>query len=1216
MKKLMKQVSAMALALVVCFSQTGMSALASNANRAFTEPTIELISVEETIEETTEAVVEETTETVEEATGEVVETTEETVEETIEETSEETTETVAETTEETVEETAETVEETTETVEETTETVEETTETVEETTETVEETTETAEETEDLFPGLGSASDLSKAQIANKEELSSFAKTIGGYEPNVDYVEGEILVDAETLEDAEKYAEAYNGVLAGYNENRKIARIELAEGVTVQQAVSASKAITTKSENAVVLPAAWPNYLSYTCEEDTDVELEASVSGISGYNDTSLASQWYHEYMGSEYAWAEGYTGAGVTVAVIDTGIRKTHQDLSANTVNGKAFIDCYSPSDVVEVDNNDYKGHGSHVAGIIAADGNNSYGGSGVAPDAKVRSYRVFGSSGGASTWDIIYAVDAAVADGNDIINMSLGGPGYYKPYHNAVKDAIKSGVAVFVAAGNENSNGGDVYPANFKEACTIGALNLSGGAATFSNYGSHVDLAFPGVDIYSTYNQSDSSYTNMNGTSMATPAAAGAAAVILSAQPSALKGKKGSAKVNALVKIMQTAAKKSSSSGMGKGTTYLPKALGLSGVDGTPVAPKFNMAKGTYTTESISVKITAETGKKIYYSTNGKNPTFKNGVATNATLYTGPVTITGAANVTLKAIAVNTNGKTSKVASAKYTLKPKQVNTVTLTQANNIKTLAQGKNFTLKTTFAPAYATDKAVDWSVSPAGTGVTVKNGKVTASKNATTGSYTVTAKMKNYGTVYATYTFTVIESKAMTSKVALETTKATLTRKPGEVSPIVNLGSGVTITYANGTTATTAASLYWSSNKTSVATVSSSGVVTALSAGSATITAMAKDGSGKKATAKITVVDNVTSIVISGSDDVAKGKSITLKATVTPAKSKNAKLNWTITPAGTGVTVKNGKVTASKNATTGTYTVKAATKDGSVTSAAFSVKVVDAPITKIAFANKSETIFSTAGAASAPTTIQLKPVVTGGDASLVEYKSSAPGVATVSRTGLVTAKAPGKTTITCASTDGSNKKATVTINVNVPMSAIKIAPKGAATQYVAVGGKVTYGALIYNAYGAATNSKVTWEVANTSIATVDKNSGTVKGVATGTTQLIARAADGCKVYGTYNITVVKAPKYFTLEVGDYTWYSDAFELILVLNTDAGIIDYTAGYTVSISNGKNASVYDNYTNAVDLLFTKSGTYTVKVKLLDGSNKTATYKLRLRL
>jgi uncharacterized protein YjdB len=211
---------------------------------------------------------------------------------------------------------------------------------------------------------------------------------------------------------------------------------------------------------------------------------------------------------------------------------------------------------------------------------------------------------------------------------------------------------------------------------------------------------------------------------------------------------------------------------------------------------------------------------------------------------------------------------------------------------------------------------------------------------------------------------------------------------------------------------------------WESSKESVATVSSSGKVTAKKAGTATITCYATDGSGKKATCKITVTAPVTKVKLDAtSKTIAKGKSVTLKATVSPSDATNKAVTWKSSNKSVATVSSNGKVTAKK---VGTATITCTTKDGKKTA---TCKItVKTPVTKVKL-NKTGATIKTGK------TLTLKATVTPGKAyQKVTWKSSNTKVATVSSSGKVTAKKKGTATITCTAADGSGKKVTCKITV--------------------------------------------------------------------------------------------------------------------------------------------------------------------------------------
>ncbi len=245
-------------------------------------------------------------------------------------------------------------------------------------------------------------------------------------------------------------------------------------------------------------------------------------------------------------------SGSGVIVAVVDTGIDKNHPDITANVWtnskeipdngiddDGNGYIDDTEGWNFTDDTNNpvDDYGHGTHVAGTIAAQGNNGTGIIGVAPNAKVMNVKALTKDGGYDSL-IGYAIHYAADNGADVINCSFGGPGSSPPLEEAIDYAYKLGAVVVVAAGNDA--GADVRnysPAGFHNVITVAALDNAGQVAGFSNIGNGIDVAAPGVDILSLRASGTTMgtpvndyYTRANGTSMATPHVAGLAALILS--------------------------------------------------------------------------------------------------------------------------------------------------------------------------------------------------------------------------------------------------------------------------------------------------------------------------------------------------------------------------------------------------------------------------------------------------------------------------------------------------------------------------------------------------------------------------------------------------------------------------------------------------------------------------------------------------------------
>ena len=219
-------------------------------------------------------------------------------------------------------------------------------------------------------------------------------------------------------------------------------------------------------------------------------------------------------------AW--DYTeGAGVRVAVIDTGIDSTHPDLAGKVDGGYSAIQDSEAPDTYQDDN----GHGTHVAGTIAAS-RNGKGVVGVAPRARLYAVKVLDSDGSGSLSDVIKGIIWCANNGIQVANMSLGAPQGSDAMERALRYAKARGVVVVAAAGN--SGGAVGYPGAYPEVIAVSASDWNDHIAAFSSRGPEVDFIAPGVDILST--QMGGDYITMSGTSMATPHVTGLAALAVS--------------------------------------------------------------------------------------------------------------------------------------------------------------------------------------------------------------------------------------------------------------------------------------------------------------------------------------------------------------------------------------------------------------------------------------------------------------------------------------------------------------------------------------------------------------------------------------------------------------------------------------------------------------------------------------------------------------
>jgi thermitase len=251
-------------------------------------------------------------------------------------------------------------------------------------------------------------------------------------------------------------------------------------------------------------------------------------------NDPFYSSQWAHPKIQSPSAWDLFRGTPTVIIALCDTGVRLDHEDFQGALVSGYNSASGVPQSGGGQV--NDINGHGSHTAGIAAAQANNAKGIAGVGWNFKIMPIRVTNSSGGGSS--IAALTDGArwAADnGARVISTSYSGvdAAAVQTTGNYIKTQ-RNGIYVW-AAGNAGQN---LNWFDHVDVTIVGATDSGDNRASFSNYGPAMDIVAPGVSIYSCYNSSSSGYTWMDGTSMACPCAAGVAAMIIGANPSAVSG------------------------------------------------------------------------------------------------------------------------------------------------------------------------------------------------------------------------------------------------------------------------------------------------------------------------------------------------------------------------------------------------------------------------------------------------------------------------------------------------------------------------------------------------------------------------------------------------------------------------------------------------------------------------------------------------------
>ncbi|TCZ78935.1 peptidase S8 [Paenibacillus albiflavus] len=239
------------------------------------------------------------------------------------------------------------------------------------------------------------------------------------------------------------------------------------------------------------------------------------------YNGSQMIP-WGVNQIKAPFAWKKSL-GNKISIGVIDTGIDPMHPDLRAAASRG---INLLFPGMPPTDDN----GHGTHIAGIIAAS-STQQGILGVAPLASIHAVKAFDRLGSAYVSDIIAGIDWCVENEMNIINMSFGMKTYSLALESSILTAYKAGVIIVASCGNEGRKATIDYPARFQQVLSVGALTRAGKVASFSNKGKRIDIYAPGENIYSCW--LNNRYNELSGTSMATAHVTGVVALMLAAKP-----------------------------------------------------------------------------------------------------------------------------------------------------------------------------------------------------------------------------------------------------------------------------------------------------------------------------------------------------------------------------------------------------------------------------------------------------------------------------------------------------------------------------------------------------------------------------------------------------------------------------------------------------------------------------------------------------------
>jgi subtilisin family serine protease len=328
-----------------------------------------------------------------------------------------------------------------------------------------------------------------------------------------------------------------------FTELKGIQVIELAAGDDVL-----AKAAEYNASGLV--ESAEPDYIIHASAMPND----PGFANCWGLNNTGQNGGKVHGDINAPAAWNTRNSAGNVIVAVVDSGIRYTHEDLAANMWHnpkeipgngvdddGDGIVDDVVGFNAIDHtgDPDDDCGHGTHVAGIIGAVANNGKGVAGVCWKVRIMALKFMDSTGYGDTSDAISCIDYARTHGAKVINASWGSSSSSYALKSALAAAQKAGMIFVAAAGNDASNNDKkaTYPANYNLSNLISVAatdNTDELDTRYSNYGATtVDLAAPGTEIYSTWNTSDNAYMTLSGTSMATPHVTGAVALLFAAYP-----------------------------------------------------------------------------------------------------------------------------------------------------------------------------------------------------------------------------------------------------------------------------------------------------------------------------------------------------------------------------------------------------------------------------------------------------------------------------------------------------------------------------------------------------------------------------------------------------------------------------------------------------------------------------------------------------------
>ena len=625
------------------------------------------------------------------------------------------------------------------------------------------------------------------------------------------------------------------------------------------------------------------------------------------FNDPGIPYQWYLSKINAFGAWDVTTGSPDIKVAVIDSGLDYTHPEFA-----GKV----YAQTDTLDNDGDafdDIDEHGTHVAGIIAANAGNGVGIAGVAPGVQLIIVDAFNGRN-SNTFVIMKGVQYAVAHGADIINMSFGGEGNDRALESAINNAVSSGVVCVAAAGNESTSAPS-YPSDYDSVISVIATAENDTKSALSNYGSAKDISAPGENIWSTV--PGNSYESWGGTSMATPVVCGVIALMLSANPGLTVGQ--------VKDILYSTADdlgapgKDNTFGYGRVNAY--KAVSTNAIPSVGISfTKTDVTLYGGSDGTVGLTASGGTSGSFQYSINGGGSWQSSGV------------FSGLPAGSYAAVARDA-GYTSNSASCTVTIgQPPSIGNI---PAKKIPSKPNaGTAVTIIPPAAPRGYTLQSVTYSSSNPSVASVDSHGNVTFLAG---GKATIIIKIVSQ----------TVDRKGHV-KTKITTVKKTVTVKQPVASISLNLGDTTIartqrVKLMTGISPATASNkkVKWTSSNPKVASVSSSGVVTGKAGGTAVITCRATDGSGASASCTV----NVTPIYTTGVKmnktalTVKLGKTASLKATVAPRNTDFKKVTWASSNPGVATVDAKGKVRA---VASGTAVITVTTNGGQVASCTVTV----------------------------------------------------------------------------------------------------------------------------------------------------------------------------------------------------------------------------------------------------------------------------------